>query len=76
MAGQEERRSVLATLPDGSLILSVVIEDLPRQHLYRVVSSDGTLIGTYPTLKQLADFLEKYHPHGVEPLDDLAPAAR
>jgi hypothetical protein len=76
MEGQDDRRSVLATLADGSLIVSVVVEGLPLRHLYSVVSSDGTLIGTHPTLKQLADFLEENHPDDVEQLDDLAPAAR
>jgi hypothetical protein len=75
MEGQEVRRSVLATLADGSSIVSVVVEGLPVRHLYRVVSSDGTVIGAHPTLKQLADFLEEYHPDDVEQLNDLAPAA-
>lgn len=49
---------MLATLPDGTSVVSVVVNDLPRpRHLYRIVSSSGTTLREHDTLHDVAGFL-------------------
>lgn len=61
---------VLATLPDGLWVISVVIDDLPvARHLYRVTGPDGAVIGEHATLCGVADFLIQHYAGVLEPAD-------
>jgi hypothetical protein len=56
----EEMSTLLATMPDGSSVQSVMIDGSPPGHLYRVVGSDGTILDECPALRQLTHYLAKY----------------
>jgi hypothetical protein len=52
-------RTVLATLPDGLLVMSVVVNDQPLpRHFYRIVDQDGRTVSEYVALHDLAAYLQ------------------
>lgn len=76
MEERGESVSVLATLADGSSIMSVVIDDAPLpRHIYRVIGPDGDVISEKGSLGDLTDFLAAYEPDGDEPSGNTVPHA-
>ena len=54
----ESVNRVLMTLPDGTRVATVLLTDhTPPEHIYRVISPTGATLCDYPTLSQLAAFL-------------------
>lgn len=61
---------VLARLPDGLCVISVVIDDLPAaRHLYRVTGPNGVVICEHATLSGVAHFLIQHNADVLEPAD-------
>lgn len=58
-----ETSFVLARLPDGFWVVSVIIDDLPAaRHLYRVTGPNGGVICEHARLSEVADFLTQHDP--------------
>lgn len=58
---------VLARLPDGVWVVSVMIDDLPvARHLYRVTGPNGVVICEQTRLSEVADFLTQRNPDVLE----------
>jgi hypothetical protein len=52
---------LLATLPDGSRVLSTLFTDQPLpRHVYRFLSKSGTVLREFSTLIELSDFVSRY----------------
>ena len=61
MGKDEDVDGVLARLPNGARVVSTLLtERAPPRHVYRVVSSSGTVMQDFSTLIELADFVSRY----------------
>lgn len=62
-SGDDDASSVLARLPNGARVLSTVLPDeAPPGHVYRVVSETGTILGEFSSLVELCTFLNREPP--------------
>lgn len=61
MDNEDDADIVLARLPDGARVLSTLLPDQAvLDHVYRVMSESGTILGEFATLVELATFLGRY----------------
>lgn len=68
---------VLARLPNGERVVSTLLTDhAPPRHVYRVVSSSGSVVQDFSTLIELADVVSRTPPSfGLTGVTDLGTSA-